>query len=433
MSPVSTSSQPASGWTCPFCALLCDDMRPPAATSGGSLVLDGVDCPRAQAALATFTAAPAQASPQLNGKDCGLDTAISAAARLLAGSRQPLFSGLGTDVAGARALYRLACETGAICDAAQGTSLMQGVRTQQDHGGFSTTLAEVRTRADLIVFIGGLHSAIAPRLLLRCGLGDDIVAARHVVVLGGGDADMAALAGIPGVSAEALPLQGDLFETIALLGALVAGRPLRDAHPGLAALAARLHAARYAVMIGATSALPPQGALVIEGLQRTVAELNRRSRAAMLWLGGADGAGTVNQVFSWLSGLPLRSRAGPAGLEHDPLRFDAKRLLADGAVDSLLWIASFDGDQAIPETSLARIVIGHPALRIPPQASGADTVFIPISTPGIGSAGHLFRTDGSVLLPLFPVYQDTMPAAAEVLGRITHALKALKAVQKGQQ
>ncbi|HSW08763.1 formylmethanofuran dehydrogenase [Aquabacterium sp.] len=428
MSTVVPPVSPATtGWTCPFCPLLCDDMRLHAAAPGGALALVGGECPRAQAALANFNAAPAQAGPQLNGAACSLDTAIDAAARLLAASRQPLFGGLGTDVAGARALYRLACDTGAICDAAQGASWMQGLRTLQDHGGYSTTLAEVRTRADLIVFIGGLHSALAPRLLLRCGVGEDVVPARHVVVLGGSAADMAALEGIAGVTAEAVPLHDDLFETVALLGALVAGRPLRDAPAGLVALAARLHAARYAVMVGATSALPAQGALIIEGLHRTVAELNRRSRAAVLWIGGGDGAGTVNQVFTWLSGLPLRSRAGPAGLEHDPLRFDALRLLADGAVDSLLWISGFDAGQALPLTSLPRIVLGHPTLQLPPRKPGADTVFIPISTPGIGSAGHLFRTDGSVLLPLFPIYQDALPGAPEVLGRLNQALKVLRA------
>jgi formylmethanofuran dehydrogenase subunit B len=428
MSPVVPSARPAAtGWTCPFCPLLCDDLAPPAATAGSALALPGGECPRAQAALANFRAAPVPAGPQLNGAACSLETAIDAAARLLAASRQPLFGGLGTDVAGARALYRLACDTGAICDAAQGASWTQGLRTLQDHGGYGTTLAEVRTRAELIVFIGGLHTALAPRLLLRCGIGEDTLPARHVVVLGGSAADMAALGGIKGITAEAVPLHGDLFETVALLGAAVAGRPLREAPAGLGGLAARLHAAGYAVMIGATSALPAQGALIIEGLHRLVAELNRRSRAAMLWLGGGDGAGTVNQVFTWLSGLPLRSRAGPAGLEHDPHRFDAKRLLADGAVDSLLWISGFDASQVLPATSLPRIVLGHPALQLPPRKAGADAVFIPISTPGIGSAGHLFRTDGSVLLPLFPIYRDTLPGAAEVLGRIAQAWKILRA------
>ena len=398
-----------------------------AGAPGGRFELQGGDCSRAQAALASFSAMPAAATPRLNGTACSLDLAIDAAARLLAASRQPLFGGLGTDVAGARALYRLACETGAISDAAQGASAMQGLRALQDHGGYGTTLAELRTRADLIVFIGGLHTALAPRLLLRCGLGEDTVPARHVVVLGGSAAELAALSGIAGVTAEAVPLHVDLFETIAMLGALVAGRPLPEAPAELATLAARLHGARYAVMVGTLAALPPHGALIIEGIHRCIGELNRRSRAAVLWLGGGDGAGTVNQVFSWLSGLPLRSRAGPAGLEHEPLRFDALRLLADGAVDSLLWISSFDATQVLPATALPRIVLGHPALQLPPRKAGADTVFIPIATPGIGAPGHLFRTDGSVLLPLFPIYADVLPGAAEVLGRLTIALTALRA------
>jgi formylmethanofuran dehydrogenase subunit B len=49
-------------------------------------------------------------------------------------------------------------------------------------------------------------------------------------------------------------------------------------------------------------------------------------------------------------------------------------------------------------------------------------VFIPVSTPGIGSAGHLFRTDGSVLMPLRALRDDGLPTVAEVLRRLTQAL-----------
>jgi formylmethanofuran dehydrogenase subunit B len=45
-------------------------------------------------------------------------------------------------------------------------------------------------------------------------------------------------------------------------------------------------------------------------------------------------------------------------------------------------------------------------------------VFIPVSTPGIGSPGHLFRADGSVVLPLYAVYEDTLPTLASVVDRI---------------
>jgi formylmethanofuran dehydrogenase subunit B len=379
-------------WTCPFCPLLCDGFGVVAA-SDGAWSLAGSRCSRAAEALATFNMAPAAAVPTVQGRPCDLDSAIAAAARLLAASRQPLFGGLGTDVAGARALYALACASGAICDAAQGAVFMQGVRALQDRGGFSTTLAEVHTRADLVLCFGGLPSARHPEFFARAGLPADDV---RVLVI---DDD------------------GDLFDAAARLAALVEGRATVGAPVALATAAERLRAAHYAVLVYETARLGPHGALIIEMLQRVVATLNRSTRAAALALGGGDGAATVNQVFTWLSGLPLRSRVGPQGLEHEPLVFDAARLCADGAVDLLLWLASFGTESAPPAGDLPRIVLGHPAL----AASSAD-VFIPVATPGIGSDGHLFRTDGVVLLPLHALRPDTLPTAAAVLQRLSVAL-----------
>ena len=391
-------------WTCPFCPLLCDSFGIEAGPAGTPLKLVGSDCPRARQGLSWFDAAGRTAQPQVGGRDGDLDTAIAAAASLLAASRQPLFGGLGTDVAGARALFALACETGAICDPAQGTALMQGLRALQDRGGFSTTLAEVRTRADLIVCVTEEPAAHYPEFFRRCGAGE-----REDLAI------------------ETLPLHGDLFDTVSLLAALVAGRVQAGAArvpAGLSALAARLKAARYAVLVYESARLPAQGALIIEAIQRIVGTLNRSTRAASLALGGGDGASTVNQVFAWLSGLPLRSRAGPLGLEHEPLCFDAGRLLADGAVDALLWVSSYGPEPAPPSTKAPCIVLGHPAMRLP--EGSADSVFIPVSTPGIGSVGHLFRTDGSVMLPLRPVYEDNLPSVAGVVRRLADAVKAQK-------
>ena len=388
-------------WTCPFCPLLCDTFG---VEVGTPLKLVGSDCPRARKALANFDASAGAAQPRAGGRDSDLDTAIGKAASLLAASRQPLFGGLGTDVAGARALYALACETGAICDPAQGTALMHGLRALQDRGGFSTTLAEVKTRADLVVCMTEEPAAHYPEFFRRIGVGER-----------------------EGVAVETLPLHGDLFDTVALLAALVAGRVSKgDARvpTDLAALSARLQKARYAVLVYESGRLPAQGALIVEAIQRIVATLNRSTRAASLPLGGGDGASTVNQVFAWLSGLPLRSRAGPLGLEHEPLCFDAGRLLADGAVDTLLWVSSYGPESAPPAAGMPCIVLGHPGTALPRDAN--ELVFIPVSTPGIGSAGHLFRTDGSVLLPLRPVYDDGLPGVGEVVRRLTQAVQALK-------
>ncbi len=416
-----------SPWTCPFCPLACDHLDVALGAGNAPLALQGGSCARASRGLAQFTAQPSGASPKIDGQPCDLETAVAAAAKLLAASRQPLFGGLGTDVAGARALYPLACATGAICDAGAGDALMHGVRALQDRGQFTTTLAEVRTRADLIVFVGGLPTDVAPLIGQRCGIGDAQVPQRHVVVLGpapGDEATLAAWAGQGGVSVEALPLVGSLFDTLALLSALVAGPTLLAAPEALRALAQRLHAARYAVLAGAPARLPAHGALIVEAVHRVVGSLNRTTRAAALWVGGGNGAATVNQVFTWLSGLPLRSRAGPRGLEHEPLLFDATRLLAEGAcaVDALLWLQCFEAEPAPPPNWLPMVLLGVPALAAVSRREGTPTVFIPVATPGIGSAGHLFRTDGTVLMPLAALYRDRLPTAADVLARIVAAL-----------
>jgi formylmethanofuran dehydrogenase subunit B len=411
-----------SPWTCPFCPLLCDRLAVRRAAEDQAFELDGSDCIRAHAGLAQFSLAPGDMQPLVDGHGATLREAIAAAARLLRSSRQPLFGGLGTDVAGARALYRLACATGAICDAAQGRALTQSLRAVQDRGGFTATLAEVRARADVIVFVGGLGLDHAPLLFDRLGLGDAAVAQRHVVAIGVSAQEqlqLAALGERRGIRVESLPLHGDLFDTLSLLCAAV-GERVPDVPPQIAALAARLRDARYGVFVGAPIDLAAHGALLIETVNRIVGLLNAKTRAAALWLGDSNGVATVNQVFTWLSGLPLRSRAGPRGLEHQPLCFDAARLLDDGAVDALLWLSSFDAASAPPPTTLPLVVLGLPSLAASCRHEGS--VFIPVSTPGIGSAGHLFRTDGVVLLPLFAVHDDGLPSAAEVIAQIAQEL-----------
>ncbi len=414
-------------WTCPFCPLMCDRFGVRSSADGRSLELQGSDCARARAGLAQFSTAPVGATPLVDGCAATLREATFAAAGLLRASRQPLFGGLGTDVAGARAVYRLACATGAICDAVQGRALTQSLRAQQDRGGFTTTLAEVRARADVIVFVGSLGLDHAPLLFDRLGLGDAAVAQRHVVAIGVSAQEQVLLAALgtrQGIRVESLPLHGDLFETVSLLCAAV-GERVHDVPPQIAALAARLRDARYGVFVGAPTNFSAHAALLIETVNRIVGQLNASTRAAALWIGGADGgqgAATVNHVFTWLSGLPLRSRAGPRGLEHEPLCFDAARLLEDGAVDALLWLSSFDAASAPPPTELPLIVLGHPNLGTSCQRKGS--VFVPVSTPGIGSAGHLFRTDGVVLLPLFAVHDDGLPSVADVITQIAREITA---------
>ncbi|HEX4510217.1 MAG TPA: formylmethanofuran dehydrogenase [Burkholderiaceae bacterium] len=429
-----TAAASTVAWTCPFCALLCDEYG--LDDAAGRPALRGSTCPRAQAALDAHGAAPGAvpgASPRVNGSDATWDEALQAAAERLGHWRQPLFAGLGTDVAGARAAYRLVERTGGICDPAGGAALVHGLRALQDRGQYTATLAEVRARADLVVCIGTTLVERYPEVFRRLGLDTTPSPCQALVFL-----DIEPPPGLP----VRVPVQqavgtGDLADDLQQLAGLVNGQHVRAPAPALQALANQLLGARYAVIVWEPGVLPPHGALIAEAIQRIVATLNRRTRAATLALGGNDGAASVNQVFTWLSGLPVRTRHGAAGLEHDPLRFDAQRLLADRAVDGLVWISSFDPRSLPPAEAagLPRIILAPPAA-LAALASGVAApaegdVFLPVATPGLNSAGHLFRTDGIVVVPLEAVRDDGLRSVAQVLSAIDARLGSPSSAASG--
>jgi formylmethanofuran dehydrogenase subunit B len=131
-------------------------------------------------------------------------------------------------------------------------------------------------------------------------------------------------------------------------------------------------------------------------------------------------------VLGWLSGLPLRTSVRATRLDHEPRAFGAGQLLAGRAVDAVLWVASFGPQTAPPLDAigdLPLVVLGHPALGESLAARAAPTVFVPVATPGIGSAAHLFRVDGVVMLPLPAVVDDGLPPVAAVAQRLAALLQ----------
>ncbi|CAN7404811.1 formylmethanofuran dehydrogenase [Trinickia sp. LjRoot230] len=436
-------------WTCPFCPLLCDDIAL-TVDANGTLEATEVSCPRLARALDSYGPNDAHCPASVDALPASFDGALAHAARILAAARRPLFGGLATDVAGTRALYTLAASCGATLDHVHGESMSAATRVMQDRGACFTTLSEVRSRADLLIFFGCRPSERYPRFYTRA-LGVDGIARELVFV--GTEVDPAAK-GLPKVLTETMLPQRDALDTVALWSALAEGRPPaslntlradgRAAVDVLASLVARIAAARYTVLVYEPAALPgDQAALVIEGLQRIVKAINRTTRAGALALAGDDGALTVNQAVTWLSGLPLplkvphvarAARVREAGgisnaappLEHDARRLAAARLIADGGIDALLWVASF-GPTPWPETLAAEvpvIVIGHPALAEAAVARGPHTVFIPAATPAIDAPGHLFRLDGSVVARLTPARSVGLQSVAEIVERVAEQLAA---------
>lgn len=400
---------------CPFCSLACDDLEVEA--EGPALRLRRPACPIAGR---EFARAPGPARrPLVDGGPASLEAAVARAAEILGRARLPLYGGLGTDLAGMREVLALAERTGGVVDHAGSSGLLANVRATQDGGWVATTLAEVRNRADLVLFVGTDAASLAPRLVERClapraGLFGPL--ARELVYLGDGlepAADTGPVTPIPCPPAR-------LPAALALLRAHVEA-PKR---PGgeLAALAGRLRAARYPVVAWAASQLPGGHVDLLVGaiaaLLRTLNTTGGR-RCAGLPLAGPDNVVGANQVCAWQTGVPLRTSFAAGVPDHDPLRWNGARLLGSGTADALLWLASLR-ELPLPARRPPTVALVRAEL----APAEPVEVLIPVGAPGLDHAGSLYRTDGVVAVPVRPLREAGLPSAAAVLRRIAARLDA---------
>jgi formylmethanofuran dehydrogenase subunit B len=406
---------------CPFCSLACDDLVIEA--EGAVLRMRAPSCPIAEREFARPV--PPDARPTVRGEPATLDEAVAHAADLLARSRLPLFAGLGTDVAGMREVLALAERTGGIVDHAGSRGLMANVRAVQDGGWVTATLAEIRNRADLVLFVGTDGRAAAPRFVERCLAPRDTLfgpLARELVYLGDG---LDPANGI-GAGVASLPCAPErLAEAVAGLQALLAGNRLGAASAGgvpveaLRALAERLRSARYPVIVWAAGENTTGGQpdLLVGALAGLLREVNAKTRCAGLPLAGPDNVVGCNQVCAWQAGVPLRTSFAAGAPDHDPVRWNTGTLLAGGAVDCLVWIASLR-EQRVPATTVPTIALLRPGL---PAAPAAE-VTIPVGAPGLDHGGSAYRTDGVVAVPLAALRDPVAPSVAAVLADVGERL-----------
>jgi formylmethanofuran dehydrogenase subunit B len=413
--------------TCPFCGLACDDLA--VDVSGSAVSVRAGVCPLAERG---FQSPPASAEPRVGGKARPLAQAVAEAAAILGRARAAVFSGMGTDLLGARALLALADRCGAVVDHMNSGAKLRNLLAVQDGGWITTTLSEVRNRADLIVLAGTPAVARFPRFFERCVWNEDTLfgldtASRDIVYLGRGLDTRAGVA--PGGRAPRV-LECDvarLGEAFSVMRALLAGQSLqRDEAAGLPmaqwqALVERMKAARYGVVVWAAPDLDfPHAELAVQTLAELIKDLNRVTRFAGLPLGGNDGDFTANGVEMWQTGFPFRTRFAAAGPDYDPYHHCTERLLATGEADALLWVSSFDERRGPPAADVPAVVLGRPGMRFEREPE----VFIPVGVPGLDHAGHYFRTDKVVALPLRKLRESALPSVAQAAAAIAVALPA---------
>lgn len=421
-------SDRATDVACPFCGLVCDDLVIDRTAAGLRVGAGG--CPKAAAG---FERRQRNDAPRIAGRPAGLDEAVARAAGILAGSRLPVFAGLGTDVAGVRAALALADRLGGAVDHLGSPALFRNLRVVQDDGWMTTTLGEVRNRVDLLLIVGGGVPSMFPRFFERCvwpaeTLFGGEVKKRQVVLLGAEEEDTAAAAEAARAAGAGKPIAipcrpGELPAAIASLRALLNGRraengPITDVLQGLAQ---RMAGAKYGVVVWAAAGLGgPAGDLVVGVIADILRDLNRTTRFSGLPLAGGDNGVGANQVCTWQAGVPLRTAFGAGGPEHDFWRFDAARLAESGEADAVVWISSFRDDVPPPDGPAPLIALAMPGTRF----ARTPEVFVPVATPGVDHPGQIFRTDSVVALPLRGLRESALPRAADVLAELHRAVAA---------
>src|SRR5579859_1994469 len=295
---------------CPFCGLLCDDLRVAMTKGTATVVANG--CAKSRA---MFTANAGDAAiAMVDGNAVDLAVAVGRAAQILRAARAPLMISAGTDVAGMRVLLELAEQCGGSVDHANGDALFRNLPVLQNTGWISTTLTEVRNRADLLVVAGTGISGRFPRFFERC-FGDFEtlfdVGARELWFLGDVPGDLPALLRARTRSLALNPAR--LAEFFAALRALYVGRVLKEKNvagvpiENLFELLDRMRAARYGVLAWAAADLAfPHADLAVQSMCEFVKALNTENRFSVLPLGGSDADLTAQQVTTWQTGFPVR-------------------------------------------------------------------------------------------------------------------------------
>lgn len=384
--------------TCPACGLLCDDV---VVTSTSPVKVQG-GCAKS----IKFFEQPYQATaPNIAGKAASLEDAIAAAAKILDKSNTPLFAGLGTEVQGMRALLQLADKTNATLDHMHSESTVRNTLALQNSGWQTTTLTEVKNRADLILAIGTDIVSSHPRFLEKLVWNTDSLfnkAKPEVIYLGQDSTDLPATLNALNALANGKKLHADPIAVTSI--------------QALCEILDKVKAAQYTVVVWSASSLKHEHAeLTVQSITRLIAKLNETTRVASLPLNSGDGDTSVNNTSTWLTGYTTRSRFNHGKAEYDAYQFSTKRQLQE--CDAMLWVSTFNA-YVPPATDVPTIVIGHPDMKL----DKTPDVFIPVGLPGLDHTGTMFRLDSAVALPLKKVRNTDLPSLAQVIKKIMETL-----------
>lgn len=404
-----------SNVVCPGCACVCDDVQIVIDESNKQLprlVEFKPACPRGSEWFRTNLETP-PTSCRISGAATDYDQAISKAISILNHSDAPLVYGLSRSATAAqRVAVELAETLGATIDSTASLCHGPSIMAIQEVGEVTSSLGEVRHRADLVIFWGCNPADSHPRHSERYSVhppGQFVPegrAGRTVVMVG--DEDLLATAAIDDRGTEPdlvipLPSGGD-FDALRYLQAALEDRPLPGTPEVLLKLVGMMKECRYGVVFFGLELAETRmavgrpdsgiGHLNVTALLQLVAKLNEHTRFAARRLRLQGDVSGADNVLTWQSGYPFAIDYSQEYPRYQPGEFSASDLLERGDVDACLMI----GAETVPCFSTAArrhlesiptIVLDYPAVDQPFEPH----VYLPSAVYGLQTEGVIYRMD----------------------------------------
>lgn len=411
-SPTNATKLPV---VCPFCSLLCSDVRVRVTKDRVTAAAGLPDYCRNAYTQASFDSS--SASPTLHGQTCTMDEALRLADQRLQRAQRPLLIAGSMDINAARSALKLAHRHKAIVSHRAAGSFLRNLRVMQETGWIGATLNELTNRADLIVFVGlqlfNDYPRLAERLMQKKRLYRDCPA--EIIMLGHWQQAADIPVELQAYKPQLIKLQPEQTPNfLRHLALRIQAEPSADEQDEVGVLAKRLKAAKYAAIVWCGSELPAlYSDLQLHSMAHCVRSLNKKTRCVIVPVGSTDTNNTFSQACLWTYGYPGELSFQRGVVEYDPYLFNWQRVVEQAETDLIVWLSPLK-PEAPPPADVDTIALVHAGL--PKQPSLA--VQIPTAIPGIDHHGHLHRIDNVVVMPLPHLRHNSLPAADTLINRL---------------
>jgi formylmethanofuran dehydrogenase subunit B len=389
---------------CPFCGCLCDDIE--IEVKDGKITNNTNGCAISKAKFLSHEE-DRISKPNIKGKDVTLKEAIHAAAKLLASAKRPLIYGLSsTENDAHREAYKIAELLGGVVDNTSSVCHGPTILGKQESGEAAGSLAEVKNRADYIIYWGSNPQFAHPRHISRYirvpgAYIEDPKKSRKIVVI---DIRKTISAGIADEFVQIEP--GSDLEVLSTLRALARGHQLDAKEVGgipiekLSEMIEEMKSAKYGNLFFGLGLTQSRGRFRnIDAAIRLVQDLNSFSKWNMMPMRGHYNVAGANKTSTWQTGYPFAVDYARGYPRYMPGEYTAVDTLVHREADAFLNIA------ADPAAHFPRRAIQHmakiPIINIDPKqniTSLMAEVNIPSALSGIESDGAAQRMDG---LPMY--------------------------------